>query len=270
MDGNAGKYPKQHSPDPLESKLAKWRNNHCNNFQCQTLAAERVIELTQRVGTNWDAQEEKIWKLVADLIIWVQEHGELPHQNSSDAIEKQVEKWINNVRNSFAEDALPPNHAHALEQVPGWAWNAYERSFEDNRAAVTAWMREHGKTPCQGATDPSELRLAKWLNHQRNVYARDDLSRHRIAMLESLPDRTWCVRDFHWERMHADLVEWLHDRAGISPSSGSDDVRERTLAAWVRRQRQSFAGGALPLSRQLCLEAIPKWCWRPQDNRWHE
>ena len=114
MDDNAGNYPKRHSPDPLESKLAKLLNNQRNNFQCQTLAAERIIELTKRVGPTWAAQE-KFWKFVADLIIRVQEHGELPHQNSPDAAEKQLAKWINNVRNSLAEDALPPNHAQGLE-----------------------------------------------------------------------------------------------------------------------------------------------------------
>jgi hypothetical protein len=117
----------------------------------------------------------------------VQEHGDLPHRNSSDAFEKQLAKWINNVRLQVAARTLAPDQVRALEQVPGWAWQTYEHAFEDHFAAITAKIREHGKFPCEGAIDPLEPRLAKWLSHQRNSYAHGDMPEHRIAMLNTIP-----------------------------------------------------------------------------------
>jgi hypothetical protein len=69
------------------------------------------------------------------------------------------------------------------------------------------------------------------------------------------------------------LVEFVHD-TGRYPARSSDEVSERTLAAWLQRGRREAAEGTLAPAYRQALAVLPGWLGTPRavadEARWQE
>ena len=164
------------------------------------MTQERAAALEGVPGWAWEVNLEALWqeKLNA-LRAYVGAHGRLPVPGDPSGLGG----WINWQRLSKrATDAgrksntkMSPQRVAALEAVPGWAWDAHGAAWEENLAALRAFVAAHGHLPL--TTHPSGL--GSWVHSQREAKKAADARRGgqgrmtatRAAKLEAVPGWTW-------------------------------------------------------------------------------
>ena len=153
----------------------------------------------------------------------------------------------------------------ALEAVPGWAWVRPEAAWEENLAALRAYVGAHGRLPPKA--HPSGLGI--WVHSQRQARTavgscmRAKSTPARVAALEAVPGWTWHTHRAAWEEKLAALHAYIDAHGRLPPHRDTSG-----LGAWVSDQgvakKAMDAGGAskqMTPARVAALEAVPGWVW---------
>ncbi|MCX6504535.1 MAG: helicase associated domain-containing protein [Actinobacteria bacterium] len=79
-----------------------------------------------------------------------------------------------------------------LESKKDWTWDVQEADWQKNFAALEEYVRENDNAlvPYNHKTTDGIL-LGQWASTQRRTYNRGQLSKGRIALLESQKDWAW-------------------------------------------------------------------------------
>ena len=95
-------------------------------------------------------------------------------------------------------------------------------------------------------------------------------SSRRVKKLEALHGWSWSPRHDDWETSYSSLRAWLQQNR-LYPSRDSKDRNEKTLANWVKKQRQAYTKSYdmnLSESRVKALLELRNWtfpaptvCW---------
>ena len=169
--------------------------------------------------------------------------------------------------------------------------SAWEEKFKQ----LKKWARKHPeKLPSQTAASPSDKKLAKWVNNQRNAGSRGDLHEDRMQLLEDIPSWSWNAHQEAWFTNYDALRSWLFDApysntnpcpaypSSTPPRHGNETAqqreREAVLGRWVEKQRFLHSKGFLVANRQRFLTNLPGWRWsqhKPgahqlQDTEWNQ
>ena len=64
---------------------------------------------------------------------WLLQHdNSYPRQHTEDdSLEVRLAKWINHRRGDYREGHLSIPRRRALEELPGWTWDAHEKHWEE-------------------------------------------------------------------------------------------------------------------------------------------
>ena len=72
-----------------------------------------------------------------------------------------------------------------------------------------------------------------------------------------------------WQRRYVALRQWLHDHGGSYPSRTKVmSSQQRTLDAFVRRQRWMYFKNTLSRDKIRALERLPHWQWDLRSGKW--
>jgi hypothetical protein len=148
------------------------------------LAPERVAAL-ESLGMVWDAQEESFQQNLAALRAYVAREGHARVPAAHREGELRLGAWINAQRTARGKGALAPDKLAALEAL-GMVWDALEESFQQNLAALRAYVAREGHARVPFAHREGELRLGQWIGVQRVAHGKGALAPERVAALESL------------------------------------------------------------------------------------
>ena len=104
-----------------------------------------------------------------------------------------------------------------------------------------AWMHENQSVPEHRSTDPTEKRLAFWMNNVRkrsilSAMQRQDLDNH-VAALGSVDVTAKTQSQIQHEL--DECLAWIRDNRA-SPSQRSNDPTEKRFASWIRNARQRY------------------------------
>ena len=85
---------------------------------------------------------KSLWR-VEDVREFVKTRGRLPKHNATENVEKQLAKWINNIKDRKAGGRSPPltkENVALLQTIPGWTFRRWERSATSNtRKGKNGW-----------------------------------------------------------------------------------------------------------------------------------
>lgn len=127
---------------------------------------------------------DRFHRQLAVCVHWRHEHGRLPDENSSDAAEHALGRWLARAQRAAAAGALPETHRwHLAAFLRGWA--AAETSFEHSLSSCWAWVVSHRRMPRRDSTDPEESRHAVWIANRRTDRALGRLSPARENALHA-------------------------------------------------------------------------------------
>lgn len=139
------------------------------------------------------------------------------------------------------------------------------RGWDGNRISLARFIQANGRYPRRSADTTTvsgalEVFLYLWVRAQRAESAAGHLTARQERQLESLPRWTVLGRDQmnarHWDECSTACRAFI-DREGRLPvyRGGSTD-RERSLGAWLSRQRSRARCGALPMARAKALDDL--------------
>jgi hypothetical protein len=196
---------------PGEKELGIWCLHQRQRWKGQkksALTIEQQTALAAIPGWLWEEFRVVPWEQrCREVAAFVEEHGRLPRKEGRNAKpllpgEKELGKWCVTQRQRLKGKVQPPLSAEqqaALSAIPGWVWESYP-PWEQQRLAVEAFVREHGRLPRQKARkaqplQPWEKQLGQWCGRQRQRWkgngAAAPLSAEQVAALEAILYWRW-------------------------------------------------------------------------------
>jgi hypothetical protein len=180
----------------------------------------------------------------------------------------RLRSWIVTQRHLHARRRLDPERERRLLEL-GFSFNTKVDRWDARAAEVGRFIRENGpwlNPPRSGAT----LLLARWIDVQRTLYAKDKLPAKRVRALETI-GFAWSLRaqlvQTQEARALAELVSHRARQGHFWPCP--KEPATRWLAEWAQRARERFRAGRLPPALEERLREMD-FPFEPKDARWEQ
>ena len=261
-----------------DESFAWWVRNQRVLKAGDRLPAERIARL-EEIGFAWDGDEglnaewDAEWDaMAATLAQWQEQHGDF---RITARQQPQLSRWTENQCHLRRAGTLRPDRAARLDALGfPWdmsAWRAV-RTAPDPEAEAR-WQRRLEQ--CERFRErfghcvvpklfPEDQGFSDWVNNQRALKARGELSAGRIARLEAIGfawqgDRRQApVNAAAWERRFAELASFRAAHGHCRPSYEASETK--SLAEWVSGQRKARRRQKLLPERHARLDGL--------DFRW--
>lgn len=247
------------------------------------LLADMELRTVQAVGSMW----EENYGL---LQTWAEAHdGKLIPTTAQAEGGVRLGQWVLNQRILHRRDALDPDRARRLEEIPGWAWDPKDARWWQTLDLVKDFAagtvdgrtglahNETGKSRFDDVytRETPRIWLGVWMARQRQDHRMGTLAPDRVAGLEAIDGWTW---DGGLPAGEIEMVEALREfvefekHAGVPEGHVDGDLR---LGAWcwaVRRRR--LTGRLAPALYDEILAATPskdlteRFQWEFDETRW--
>jgi hypothetical protein len=174
----------------------------------------------------------------------------------------QLASWLRHQREFKRRGMLSRDRVKRLDEL-GFVWDPYEAAWEDMFRQLEAFKAREGHcNVSQSYLSP----LGIWLNNQRRLQRRGQLSPERIKRLERI-GVIWEPREALWEEMFQALVAFreMHGHCNV-PARYPENQQ---LGTWLDGARQSRKRGGLSPDRVARLEALGV-AWEVRDTVWED
>jgi len=255
---------------PKNPRLATWVAN-----QRRLIAAgdvdEHRLRLLRDAGVSWEGLAAR---REAQQAAWDRMFAAFRASTTS-TVSPELAAWIAKQRFLRKSGALPEDREAKLKAL-GFEWTRPSAPAEEPDLRARAWERSvqslrdyksvHGDcaVPARWSGD---RRLAQWVSHQRSLRKQGRLARERIEELDRL-GFLWSAestsRDRRWDERFGALAAFAKRHGHCNVPLGWRD--DRSLAAWVSRQRSDRRRGVLRPDRQRRLESL-RFEWAPVESQ---
>lgn len=247
------------------------------------LLADMELRTVQAVGSMW---EENYGLLQS----WAERHDGKLIPTSASVEGVRLGQWVLNQRLLHRRDALDPERARLLEQIPGWAWDPkdarwwatldlvkdYAAGRIDGRLGLADNQTGKPRFDDVYTRETPRIWLGVWMARQRQTHRMQMLPPDRVAGLEAIAGWTW---DGGLPAGDIEMVEALREfvefekHANVPEGHVDGDLR---LGAWcwaVRRRR--LTDRLAPALYDEILAATPskdltdeRFPWHFDETRW--
>jgi superfamily II DNA or RNA helicase len=247
-----------------------------------------LLRCLDRAGLGW-------WASFDALSAWAREHGHAHPSPQAKHAGVDVGRWVSYQRTARRAGMLDDARVTALQELPGWAWDARELAWWE---AAGVWTRRHlagapsaferwawlAETPAwnTGRREDRPVRgfdtLADFAVDTAARRRRGELAAHLEAGATALAGWRWDLVDPDDGRMVDALVEYAAWKDDLNPphdyvhdGPGGEPLR---LGAWLTAVRRRRATGRLaaPLERELELLSSKSRTlrvnWEAADTAW--
>lgn len=199
----------------------------------ETLGPELSLETLRRTITAacLDAIGEQWFERYGQLLDYMEKHGkrDMPARWAEN---QKLATWVVNQRVLQRDGVLEDEKIELLNRV-GFKWNPHASNWRTSYLALLEYRKQFGN--CRVPQDWKENKsLAHWVKTQRMYYAKGELERDRIALLEKVGFE-WRIDLGTWDERFADLCAFKarfgHTRVKAKWSENP------LLGGWVVRQR---------------------------------
>jgi hypothetical protein len=176
----------------------------------------------------------------------------------------QLRTWVNEQRKRKKKGTLSEDCIQRLNQI-GLVWDAYDTSWEERFAELTAFKATHGhcNVPIGWSENPQ---LGTWVNEQRKRKKKGTLSGNRTQRLNQI-GLVWDTLNAAWEEKFSELKVFKKSHGHCNVPDLSPENPQ--LASWIGIQRASRKKGKLSEERICRLEEIG-FVWDALDALWEQ
>jgi hypothetical protein len=232
--------------------LARWVQRQRVNKD--SLSPERVSELERLPGWAWDGNAFAWTAGFTALKKFIAHNGHPSPSKTHFEDGYPLGAWVS--RQRTIKSSLDAEKIDALEQIPGWVWDARQAKWEGGFSALQSFIAREGHLRPPNKHVENGYKLSNWITQQRS--SENTMSRDRRARLESLPGWTWNMRDFLFDQSFS-LLEQFVAREGHALPKKSHIEEGYKLGSWVTVKRKNKSG--LKAEYIARLESIPGWQW---------
>lgn len=263
--------------------LGEWAEQQRILHRRGLLDTERARQLEQVPGWVWDKNEARWWATHKILQTYVDEHGTVADHPAGESRFKGMYDaeqprrhlgiWMAAQRQAYRLGVLPPPKADALQQLPGWVWNAGLPAVDVDMIEALRVFVEFEKH-ADVADDHLEdgLRLGAWCWAVRRRRWTDHLAPALYdEIMAATPSKFRSDQRFNWHknetlwRIAYFALRQYTDREGTATPSGKHHEQlpdtDVGLAQWCALQRLRKRRSELPAREVELLEALPGWRW---------
>ena len=167
----------------------------------------------------------------------------------------ELGKWICNQKERHRKGLLSKKRVQSLKEL-GFQFDRHNGRWESRYCELFEFKENHGHCNVPDSW-PENLRLARWVMTQRQMYWKGQLTQNRIQRLEVI-GFVWCRQKHAWNEMYQRLVSYLKAHGnGAVPLELKGDPQ---LGSWVSKQRCRRKKGLLNEERIKRLdEAGMRW-----------
>jgi hypothetical protein len=186
--GKHNRWPSQ-SGSGEERVLAIWVGMQRTGWKKDMLSPDRIKRLEALPGWSWDPLTDKWDQTFAAVLAFRGKHNRWPLADATGA-EDVLARWISNQRKVWKMGELSLDRIKRLEALPGWSWDRWADTWDQNFEAVQAFHAKHNRWPLGSGSGEEDV-LARWISKQRMKWKKDALSPERVTRLEDLPGWVW-------------------------------------------------------------------------------
>jgi glutaredoxin len=220
--------------------------------------------------------DDKLWKKQYEQLVEFKRnngHCRVPMSYQDD---KSLWRWVDNQRTAHTKKKMRHDREELLDNIEFvWRvdraapWNKqYEKLVEFKR------KNGHFLVPFKYQED---LSLGAWVSKQRQLHRKNTIRQDRKGLLDEI-GFVWIVdksaiertyQDPQWKQKYEKLVEFKRNNGHcLVPSMYQED---KSLGAWVGKQRHTHFNNKLRLDRKVLLDDIG-FVWKPlkSDETWHQ
>lgn len=230
----------------------------------ETLGPELSLETLRRTITAacLDAIGEQWFERYGQLLAYQQQHQtcDMPARWAEN---QKLATWVVNQRVLQRDGVLETEKVELLNRI-GFKWNPHASNWRTNYLALLEYRKRFGN--CRVPQNWKEnAKLARWISSQRTDYARGEIDRERIALLEKIGFE-WTVGLATWDERFAELCGYK-ERMGntLIPVKWPENP---LLGRWASAQRYKYKCGKLRKEYVDRLTSIGfEWDARPVSSR---
>ena len=163
----------------------------------------------------------------------------------------ELGKWICNQRERHKKGLLSKKRVRRLKDL-GFQFDRHKDRWESLYCELIEFKEVHSHCNVPDSW-PENLRLARWVMTQRQMYRKRKLSQDRNQWLEAI-GFIWCRQEHVWNEMYQRLVRYkqVHGNCNV-PSEWKEDPQ---LGSWVVKQRYRRNKGLLKEERIRKLDKV--------------
>lgn len=249
--------------------LSSWVNSQRGRYKNKSLEQPRIDKLENIKGWSWrpyDDSWESFYIRYLELAIIAGDSG-LTSLSPDEA--EQIRGWSGRQRSQYSKGKLDPEKIRRIELIPGWSWTPQETRWNVFYEALMEFSRIHSHSRPPRSLVVQGMELGEWVKARRTEYNSGKLNVTRTQELEALPGWSWDPFEDRWQEFFKKLQLELHLNNDIFPKSFGD----RSLSAWITRQRKLHLRDELPEHRIKLLNELQGWSWNYDDvkqSNWDE
>lgn len=275
-----GSMPSQHSPDLSERVLGVWVRRQKACEKRGELSPERIAAL-DAISPKWRPPDKgsgwEVWvEFASRAEDFAKKAGNRPSARSKDPQEKQLGVWLRSQVHLLRTGALQPDRLDWLDDhISGWRPVGFDERWVASSLQLSMFLKVEGRFPGRNG-DKAEGMLRQWLAHQIRRLREGKLETERAEWLDrnvagwrqdGLESSTL---DPRWLRKAIALEKFV-EKTGTLPWQHGEDMSERSLGLWLKRQQAMQRSGCLQADREAWLnEHLPVWMLTPDQVRWIE
>jgi len=239
-------------------QLGVWVSKQRHTYAINKLLSERVLKL-KSIGFVWDVEGMRWESMFRLLLEYKTRYGNtmVPHPYLENP---KLGNWV--VSQRTRREKLSDSRTLRLESI-GFVWHFQKRMpWEAMFQFLLDYKAQNGNTLVpQNYDEHSQLEL--WVHQQRNLHSREQLSRDRFLLLESI-GFVWRLCDTEpWKSMFKLLLEYkAHHGNTLVPQNYDKNPQ---LGKWVALQTKLHSKKELPIDCVLQLEYIG-FVWQEQGS----
>jgi len=230
------------------------------------LSEERVKKLESLPLWSWLTLDERVWQENYSFLksYLSQNNNEYPPRKLRNN-GANIGGWIILQRQMINKGTISEDHHKLIKQLPNWSDRPFEDSWNKAIRNLKEYEDRNGNLLVPALFKSSDFPLGGWVRKQRFEYARGNLKKEKIEVLESFKTWIWDIDDYQ-EKVgleHLKQFQKLFGHCEVPQNFISDDGY--SLGQWVSSKRIAYKKGKLSKERVVNVEAISNWAWDSWD-----
>jgi len=245
--------------------LGSWLGTQRQFKKKGRLSEERIRQL-ETLGIDWEPFEKQWWQMHALYKEYKQERGHVAVPEAEVFRGMRLGHWLFKQRQLKKRGKLSPDRVHLLEAL-GIQWRPVDAQWEETFNLLETYKAMHGHVRIPIDQDFQGKPLGKWLNAQRLLKRRGQLTADRVRRLEALGIE-WDPKVADWEDKYALAKAYGAERGHVSVEA-KEMYRGQLLGSWLTTQRRFRRLGKLSENHIKRLEDLGVE-WNPRDALWEK
>jgi len=158
--------------------------------------------------------------------------------------------------------------AEILKNPQSYAAMSERATWQAHFDKMAEFAKRYGHCEPQATTKKSDLKMTKWVKHQRRQYREQQLASDCVIALEGLKGWSWETYNPRWEQKFSALKVQTEKTKTVKIQPKNAQLKG--LNSWVIHQRVLKHRNQLTSDQVTRLEALPGWTWDPIDEQWQD